>query len=60
MKKKTYRNIFAELGYSEADIEKKVNDTWQNLFEGPDHQRIYFNALDNSGYMVETGNNLKY
>lgn len=35
-----YRNLFAELGYSEAQIDAKLNELFDALFTGPD--RIYF------------------
>ena len=53
---KQYRNIFLELGYSQAEIDKKVTETWRTMFEGPEDERIYADAPDNTGYMIDTGN----
>lgn len=35
-----YRNLFAELGYTEKQIDAKLNELFDALFSGPD--RIYF------------------
>jgi len=52
----SYRNVFLECGYDEAEIERKVLQTWQALFEGEDATRIYYPAGDDMGYMLDTGN----
>ncbi|MFA9380201.1 MAG: glycosyl hydrolase family 8 [Acetanaerobacterium sp.] len=52
-----YTNIFAQLGYSHAEIEKRVNDTFNTLFFGDDAMRIYHETGDDMGYLVDTGNN---
>jgi len=51
-----YRNIFAELGYSEEEIHTRVEDTFQTMFYGSDEERIYHQAGEDMGYMVDTGN----
>ncbi len=51
-----YRNKLADCGYSEEDIQKRLTDTWQQLFYGDDHTRIYAHAGEDMGYMVDTGN----
>jgi oligosaccharide reducing-end xylanase len=44
-----YRNLFAEDGHSEAEIQKRVRDTFQQLFHGdPATQAIYYEAGSNS------------
>lgn len=44
-----YRNLFAEDGHSEAEIQKRVRDTFQQLFHGdPATQAVYFEAGSNS------------
>lgn len=40
----TYRNVFAEYGYSEADIQNKVEQTFQELFFGDEDTRIYYDS----------------
>lgn len=52
----TYRNVFQELGYSAAEIEARVADTWSKLFEGGEDTRIYYEAGDDMGYLLDTGN----
>lgn len=51
-----YRNVFREIGYSEAEIEAKVADTWARLFEGDEETRIYYEAGEDMGYLLDTGN----
>ncbi|GIO13720.1 hypothetical protein J19TS2_32750 [Cohnella xylanilytica] len=52
----TYRNVFLELGYSEEEIAARVEETWKRLFEGPEDTRIYYEAGDRMGYLLDTGN----
>ncbi|MEJ6950957.1 glycosyl hydrolase family 8 [Natronospora cellulosivora (SeqCode)] len=54
---KNYRNLFKECGYSESEIEKKLNNCWHELFFADDDLRIYHPVGDDMGYMVDTGNN---
>ncbi|WP_174704623.1 glycosyl hydrolase family 8 [Paenibacillus physcomitrellae] len=51
-----YRNVFKEIGFSEEEIAARVEDTWTKLFEGPEETRIYYEAGDDMGYLVDTGN----
>ena len=46
-----YRNLFKELGYSDAEIDKKVESAWQKLFYGNDEERIYYPVGDNMAYI---------
>jgi oligosaccharide reducing-end xylanase len=55
MPQKQYRSIFADLGYPEKEISRRVAQCWEAIFEGPD--RFYFEGPDNTGYMTDTGNN---
>jgi oligosaccharide reducing-end xylanase len=50
----TYRNIFAELGYAQTEIDKKVADGWRTIFEGK--ERFYFEGPEETSYMMDTGN----
>jgi oligosaccharide reducing-end xylanase len=50
-----YRNIFADLGYSKADIDRKITQCWAAIFEGP--ERFFFEGPDNTAYLTDTGNN---
>ena len=41
-----YRNLFKEYGYSEDEINKKVESTWEKLFHGTDDERLYYPVGD--------------
>lgn len=51
-----YRNIFAELGYPEEEIEARLNRIFETMFYGSEEERIYHPVGDDMGYMVDTGN----
>ncbi|MED4954077.1 glycosyl hydrolase family 8 [Paenibacillus macerans] len=53
---KEYRNLFKELGYSEADIDARLERTWTDLFYGAPDVRIYYPLGDDKGYILDTGN----
>ena len=46
-----YRNLFKELGYSDAEIDKKVESAWQKFFYGTDEERIYYPAGEDMAYI---------
>lgn len=48
------KNTFLEYGYSEEEIENKVNDCFYNMYEGMN--RVYFEGIGNTGYLMDTGN----
>jgi oligosaccharide reducing-end xylanase len=50
----SYRNIFREAGYKQADIEKKITQVYYDLFEGPN--RVYFEVDDSMGYVTDLKN----
>ena len=50
------RNLFEEYGYSKFDIENKVIDCWNEIFDPKNPNHFYFDAPDNTGYMEDTGN----
>lgn len=49
-----YRNVFAEMGKSEAEIQAKLENAVKEFFFGED--RVYFEAGEDMGYMEDTGN----
>lgn len=51
-----YRNMFKEYGYSEAEIEERLRDTWDKLFYGDEDTRIYYPVGEDMGYILDTGN----
>ncbi|MBR4356597.1 MAG: xylanase [Butyrivibrio sp.] len=53
---KKYRNVFSEIGKSDAEIEKKVKDAVDVFFYGSDDERIYHPVGDDMGYLEDTGN----
>ncbi len=50
----TYRNVFAEMGYKEADIQKRLEDTFNEMFYSD--TRIFEAVSDDKGYITDTGN----
>lgn len=52
----TYRNVLAEYGYAQEDIDAKINLAWKTIFEGPPEERFYYESEDGGGYMLDTGN----
>lgn len=51
-----YRNRFKELGYSEQEIQNRVEEIFQTLFYGSEEERIYHPIGDDMGYVEDTGN----
>ena len=49
-----YPNIFKEAGYSQADIDAKVNKAYSDLFEGSN--KIYFEVGDSMAYVSDIKN----
>ena len=50
-----YRNLFAEMGYKQADINKKVNEVFNDVFYGKN--KVYFEVGDSMGYVSDVKNN---
>lgn len=49
-----YRNVFLEAGYSEKEIDGKVEKAYKDLFEG--ESRIYFEVGDSMAYISDIKN----
>lgn len=49
-----YRNIFSELGYTQNEIDKRLNQIFDDLFYGPN--KIYFEVGDSMGYVSDIKN----
>lgn len=49
-----YRNVFLELGYSQADIDAKLAKAYYDVFEGP--KKVYFEVGDSMGYVSDIKN----
>jgi oligosaccharide reducing-end xylanase len=53
-----YRNLLAEIGVTEAEIDQRINETFQQLFYGDDmYQRIYYEFGDDMAYILDVANN---
>ena len=50
-----YRNLFAEMGYRQADIDKKLNEVFHDVFYGKN--KVYFEVGDSMGYVSDVKNN---
>lgn len=51
-----YRNIFKEIGKTDAEIENKIKEAVQVFFYD-EEERIYNEAGEDMGYLTDTGNN---
>ncbi len=51
---KKYRNLFAELGYTQKQIDDKLNELFDELFTGTD--RIYFEVEGDKAYISDVKN----
>ena len=49
-----YRNLFAEAGYPQAEIDKKLNDIFNQVFYG--ENRVYFEVGDSLAYISDLKN----
>lgn len=53
---KEYRNIFAEIGKTQEEIDKKIKDAVDVFFFGSEEERIYHPVGEDMGYLEDTGN----
>ncbi|MCQ2973955.1 MAG: glycosyl hydrolase family 8 [Bacteroidales bacterium] len=51
-----YRNVFLEAGYKQKDIDKKVNEVFDEVFFSKD-KHIYFEVNDTMAYISDIKNN---
>ncbi len=49
-----YRNLFAEAGYSQEEIDAKLEKAYYDVFEGPD--RVYFEVGEDMAYVSDIKN----
>jgi len=49
-----YRNMFAEAGHTQSEIDSKINEIFHGLFHGPD--KIYFEVEDSMAYISDIKN----
>lgn len=55
-KDKTYHNLFLEAGFSETEIENRLEEIWDTFFYGNEDERIYTAVGEDMGYLCDTGN----
>lgn len=53
---KESRNLLKELGIPEKEIERKISETFNTMFYGNEHERIYHPVAPDMGYIEDTGN----
>lgn len=52
-----YRNILQEAGYSQEEIDSKLQEIKKQFFEGDaDNGRLYYELGDDEAYILDTGN----
>lgn len=52
-----YRNMLAEWGVSQAEIDERIDTVWEQLFYGDEgSERVYYPVGDDMAYMLDTGN----
>jgi len=49
-----YQNLLKQYGYSEKEIEVKINKTWDSLFFADD-LKFYHQTDENMAYITDTG-----
>ena len=54
MKKQNYRNVFAEIGKSEQEINDRLKEVVNEFFYSKD--KVYFPVGDDMAYIEDTGN----
>jgi oligosaccharide reducing-end xylanase len=52
-----YRNVLAEWGLSDEEIQARIDQTWEQLFYGNDStQRVYYPVGDDMAYVTDINN----
>ena len=49
-----YRNLFAEIGYKQIDVESKLRSVFDDVFHGPN--KVYFEVGDSMAYISDIKN----
>lgn len=50
------KSLLEEYGYSKFEIESRVMECWNNIFDQHNPNHFYFDAENETGYMEDTGN----
>ena len=53
---KKYHNLFLEAGYSQEEIDSRLEEIRNTFFYGSEDKRIYFPVGEDMGYLCDTGN----
>lgn len=56
IQKRVYRNLLAEIGIPQKEIDERIDSTWRSIFDPSSPDRFYFESDDETGYMMDTGN----
>ncbi|MDE6137315.1 MAG: hypothetical protein K2F97_07565 [Muribaculaceae bacterium] len=52
-----YRNLFAEAGYTEEQVQQRIDDLWATYFEGDkDTERLYYESGPDMAYILDVNN----
>ena len=49
-----YRNLLVDMGYSQADVDAKLKEVFNDVFRGPN--KVYFEVGDTMGYVSDVKN----
>jgi oligosaccharide reducing-end xylanase len=49
-----YRNLFVEMGYSQKQVDAKLKEVFNDVFNGPN--KVYFEVGDSLGYITDIKN----
>ena len=53
-----YRNLFAEAGYTDQQIQQRIDDLWATYFEGDkENERLYYESGSDMAYILDVNNN---
>ena len=53
-----YPNLFHEAGYTEAQVNQRLDDLWHTYFEGDmDNERLFYEVGDDMAYIPDVNNN---
>lgn len=53
---KVYRNLFAERGKTQEEIQERLEEIWNFFFYGSEEERVYHPVEPDMGYIEDTGN----
>ena len=51
-----YRNVFAEYGYDPAEIDRRVEETYEEMFHGPADRTLFHPDWPDKASFEDTGN----